>query len=201
MERLLRLAHLSRYVSRRPARRRAGTDLHQTPPNAPRILTLSLSSLPNLNISVPLEDTYPFHLLSDLTTTQRGRLGTIELMSPIHVHTPASHIGTIMSTETVNALDAFEHLQEEAIRPLDFHTTYSGLSRDMKEKVGTAFMGRYEGSSNVAVAAVWKRFASGRPTHSLRTPNGYDLLLGNGEVWGFEGRSLGGYSVVHLDGS
>ncbi|KAF9443728.1 hypothetical protein P691DRAFT_808438 [Macrolepiota fuliginosa MF-IS2] len=179
----------------------AGSPSTQIPPDAPRFLTVPLSPSPNPNVSVPLGETYPLLLFSDLTTAQRNMLETIELTPPIHVHTPASHIGTIMSSETVNALGAFEHLQEEAIRPLDYYPTYSWLSQDMKGRVGTAFIDRCGGSSNVVVTAAWRRFASGKPVHSLYFPNGHDLLLGNGEVWGFEGCSLGGYSVVHLDGS
>ncbi|KAF9449415.1 hypothetical protein P691DRAFT_791139 [Macrolepiota fuliginosa MF-IS2] len=169
------------------------------PPDAPRLLTLSLSPPPNF--SVPLEETYPLRLLSDLTTTQRDRLETIELTSPIHVHTSVCHIGTIMSSEAVNALGVFEYLQEEVIQPLDFDPTYSQLSQGMKGKVGAAFIDRCRGSSNVAVTTIWKCFASGQPVHSHCVPSGYDLLLGNGKVWGFESRSLGGYSVVHLDGN
>lgn len=149
---------------------------------------------------VYVEDTYPLELSSNFTAAQRVTLETIELRSPIHVHTPASHIGTLLSSEAVSALDALQHLRDEVVRPIDFDLTYSKLLPDMKARVERAFRDRNGGSSNVLAAAVWSRFVSGLPTHSLCTfPAGHDLLLGNGEVWGFDSWSFGGYSIMHLD--
>jgi len=46
------------------------------------------------------------------------------------------------------------------------------------------------------VDILWTRFISGEVDGE--GPLGIDLLLGNGECWGFEASSLRGYSVVHL---
>ncbi|KAF9439561.1 hypothetical protein P691DRAFT_806552 [Macrolepiota fuliginosa MF-IS2] len=125
-------------------------------------------------------------------------LQSIQLISPVHVHTPTTHIGTLYGSfagQHVTALDVSLFLQSMAVGPLDLYTMFSGLPLDMKTRVKAAFYRRSAVSPSICDVA-WERFISGQ--HAAGGPLGIDLLFGNFKVWGFEYFSLGGYSVVHL---
>ncbi|KAF9449789.1 hypothetical protein P691DRAFT_532767 [Macrolepiota fuliginosa MF-IS2] len=125
-------------------------------------------------------------------------LQSIQLISPVHVHTPTAHIGALYGSfagQHVTALDASLFLQSIAVGPLDLHTVFSGLPLDTKARVRAAFYQRSAVSPSICDVA-WERFISGK--YAVGGPLGIDLLFGSSKVWGFEYFSLGGYSVVHL---
>lgn len=71
---------------------------------------------------------------------------------------------------------------------------YNHLPQTMKAKVRRSFLLRMESSSNAMT--YWNEFIAGGQADCR--PIGLDLLLGNEEVWGFEGASFEGYSVIHI---
>lgn len=141
--------------------------------------------------------TYPLNILSDLTFAQQLELRKRELISPIHIHTPAAHIGvltTVPPGQTVTALDVVLFLQSFATKPLDINHTF--VSADSKERIRRSFQLRSGLAQDSITDVSWGQFISGQV--DAEGPLGVDLLLGNGECWGFEASSLRGYSVVHL---
>lgn len=101
--------------------------------------------------------------------------------------------------QIITALDVVSLLQSVAAVPLDYHSMLSHLPFEMKERVKNAFRHRtasvqQDDNHNSA----WSRFIAGQL--DVGGPLGIDVLFGNGELWGIESRSLGGYSVVHLAG-
>lgn len=140
---------------------------------------------------------YPINILSRLHQVLENELERMVLTCPVHVHTPQAHIGTIHGSypgQDFNARDLFRYLQTLAQRPLDFHTTYSRLSQQMKVEVEAAFMLR--NGQSMSTVNTWELFTSGQP--ALGGPTGEDLLLGNLDIWGMQDQSLSGYSIVHL---
>lgn len=179
----------------------AGVLLQLSTPPAPQTYTKPLPPEDSTTsmTTVYLEDyLFPISILSHLSPEQRKKLRAIPLTSPIHIHAPIAHIGTFygdFSGQKINALDLFICLQSISEKPVSFLSTYSGLSQVMKSEVEMAFIRRNGESSNAVTS--WERFVSGQdPDHG---PVGYDLLLGNGVIWGIEVFSHGGsYSVVHV---
>lgn len=140
---------------------------------------------------------YPIGILSNLPPAKKIKLGALILTSPIHIHTPQAHIGTIHSLdpgENINALDLFHSLQVLMRSPLDVHVTYSQLPEQMKAEVKAAFMRR--NGQSLSSAMVWEAFILGQPTRG--GPTWQELLLGNNNIWGVEEQSVLGYSVLHL---
>lgn len=144
----------------------------------------------------PLE-IYPLIISSELSAFQSAELQNIILISPIHIHAPLVHIGTIhgrMPGEGFQALEISSHFQATTSQVLDYHFMYSQLSHLMKSEVERTFLRRRGQGSDATIS--WHEFTSGRSTHG--GPLWHDLLLGNTSIWGFEPHSIGGYSVVHL---
>lgn len=136
---------------------------------------------------------------SELSTVQLSELQNIILISPIHIHAPLVHIGTIlgrMPGEGLQALEIFSHFQTTTSQKLDYHLTYSQLPALMKTEVERTFIRRRGRGSDATIS--WQEFISGRSRSTCGGPLSYDLLLGNTSIWGFEPDSIGGYSVVHL---
>lgn len=157
----------------------------------------SSTSIPIQPTPCDLDDLYPINILSSPPRSKEIELETMVLTYPIHIHTPQSHIGTIhssSSSQKIDAVDLFRFLQTFARGPLDAHANYSELPQQMKAEVEVAFM-RRNGQSSSTVS-IWETFALGQPTHN--GPTGEDLLLGNADIWGMEGRSIFGYSIIHL---
>ncbi|KAF9443733.1 hypothetical protein P691DRAFT_678920, partial [Macrolepiota fuliginosa MF-IS2] len=178
-------------------------------PHSPHIDSIPLPSpitVINMSTYQPATDFYPFSIFTSLTSMQQTVLQSIQLRSPVHVHTPMAHIGTLhgsfTSTSTpgryITALNAFLFLQSLAASPLDSPTVFSRLSSDMKVRVRAAFYRRNTISPSFCTLA-WERFISGQ--HVAGGPLGIDVLLGSSKVWGFESFSLTGYSVIHLTNS
>ncbi|EKM82237.1 hypothetical protein AGABI1DRAFT_126568 [Agaricus bisporus var. burnettii JB137-S8] len=171
------------------------------PPAAPLMVSLPLPSSPlsDTTQSTDLEF-YPIRILSPLPLSQMLGLRETTLISPIHVHTPHFHIGTIHAStpgQEVNSLDLVLFLRNLAQNPLGFHRSYIHLSQQMKYEVKAAFFHR-RGHSPLSTlpAMLWEQFVSGVPTPD--GPTGEDLLLGNTSLWGLEGRSVHECSIIHL---
>lgn len=141
---------------------------------------------------------FPINILSHLTPEQQEKLRAITLTSPIHIHTPVAHIGVFYGNfagQRLNALDLLVHLQSIAEKPVSFLSTYSRLSQAMKTEVEMAFARRNGESPNTFIS--WERFVTGQDSNC--GPVGYDLLLGNGVIWGVDVCPHGeSYSVVHV---
>ncbi|KAF9449807.1 hypothetical protein P691DRAFT_666770, partial [Macrolepiota fuliginosa MF-IS2] len=171
------------------------------PPPPPQAPSIPLPSSGGVIVSAYqlAVDLYPLNILAALSYVQRVALQSIQLVSPVHIHIPTAHIGTLYGSSIgrrVTALDVFRFLRSMAASPLDLHTGFSGLSSGIKFCVKDAFYRR-----NAAVPlrdrrAAWRRFISGQ--YATDGPLGIDLLFGSSKVWGFESFSLAGCSVVHL---
>ncbi|KAF9449804.1 hypothetical protein P691DRAFT_790475 [Macrolepiota fuliginosa MF-IS2] len=174
--------------------------LVQTLPPTPQthLIPLPSSNIITASVHQLAADFYPFDILAALTNAQWVTLQYIQLISPIHVHTPTGHIGTFYRSfagQRITALEVFLSLRSMAASPLDLHAIFSGLPLDMKTRVRAAFYRR----STIPPSTrdtTWRRFICGQ--HVTDGPLGIDLLFGSSKVWGFEHFSLGGYSVIHL---
>ncbi|KAF5363811.1 hypothetical protein D9756_000040 [Leucocoprinus leucothites] len=167
-------------------------------PGAPTHGTVPLNDTENAHIlyNALTDDLYPIGL-STISVARQLELDTIVLATPVHVHTPTTHIGLIHGVvvgQPMSALDTVLTLQALLHQPI--HTAvYGQLTPRLRELVRRAFLERNLDARSSA-AITWDSYVSGRsPSNGL---TGCDLLLGCTEIWGIERVSLGGYSVVHL---
>ncbi|KAF9449796.1 hypothetical protein P691DRAFT_851158 [Macrolepiota fuliginosa MF-IS2] len=132
---------------------------------------------------------FPLKICSDPTSYTQIKLRAIVLTSPVHIHAPEMHIGAFyggLTGQSIGALDIFFWLQSVAKKPVDFYASFSQSPPELKAGIKTAFMLRCGHTSHTA--ETWETFISGKCPDG--GPLGYDLLLGNNEIWGFEGVSL-----------
>ena len=170
---------------------------------------------------------YPISLIStNLTPQQRIGLQNIDLHLPLHVHTPTTHVGMILSDnidgcmhELINAAVIFELLRTLASVPLEPRSLFLGLHPAMVPDVFQARISRPSRTSHlIHCDTMGSRFfygglaaasANSRPCVNTRVvpsisplfegcPLGRDLLLGNCNVWGFETASFNGCDIVHI---
>jgi hypothetical protein len=69
-------------------------------------------------------------------------LWDVDLKSPVHIHTPCTHIGVMYGPslrQIIPALDVFLFLQDLAKGPIDFWWTYALLSSRMQTNVREAY--------------------------------------------------------------
>ncbi|KXN84938.1 hypothetical protein AN958_11880 [Leucoagaricus sp. SymC.cos] len=166
-----------------------------TYPDAPSTYTIPLPGALDTAGSQISSGMFPVKL-NNVMIGQQIELDNIILTTPIHVHTPAAHVGQIYDIfpgQTVTALEAAMLLQQLSQTAID-RNGYAQLLPEMKARVKAAFIQRNGASLNAAV--VWDDFVAGK--NNVTGPVGRDLLLGVTEVWGIESASLGGFSVLHL---
>lgn len=170
-------------------------------PAAPSIVSLPLPSSTSTQTTLSTgPGFYPISILSNLPISKKSRLRDTVLTSPIHVHTPHSHIGTIYASfpgQRVNSLDIFFFLKSLVQNQLSFHGTYVHLSQQMKDEIKAAFYRRHGGLlSSAQINIFWDEFTSGGL--ALNSPTGEDVFVGCTYIWGLEQKSIHEYSVVHL---
>ncbi len=139
---------------------------------------------------------FPLNLLQEPPATRHATLQSVTLSTPIHVHTPAAHIGVVhgdVAGERTSALELIQFLHSLVLQPVNLQTTYDLLPHDTRMQVAMAFVQRVGYPPNTPGQHI---ILAPQPHGSII---GYDLLLGNNEVWGFEHVSFEGYSVIHLD--
>jgi hypothetical protein len=158
-----------------------------------RIIPLpSSSASPPLSVTPPAEDLYPITLhLAHLSSTQQSKLETILLTTPIHLRTPAAHIGTLYTNtprRTISALDAFITLRRLSLS----HSTPPRLSSTIETTV------------EISCTRLCRESPAGDAQISLfggwlyRDISGYGPLPEDSNIWGFEVSDFGGNSVIHL---
>ncbi|KXN81374.1 hypothetical protein AN958_05127 [Leucoagaricus sp. SymC.cos] len=173
----------------------------QTLPAHPDTTRIYTVPLPSSSVTMSQVDAhmltgmFPVNL-GNVTIGQQIDLEEITLATPIHVHTPTTHIGLIYSTspgQTMTSLDSVIFLQQ-LWRASITRNVYAQLSPQVKARVKAAFTQRIEATSSATVG--WNDFIAGRNLD--KGPIGCDLLLGATEVWGVESVSFSGFSVIHV---
>lgn len=168
--------------------------------HAPKIQTvpLPLVTTPTATSppSVEVDGVFPLNILEGHPTSQSTALHSIVLTTPVHVHTPVAHIGTVVHDghvlgQRISALELTEFLQAFVWQPIDLPMNSSATTSER---------------SNRLVELAPSRPFEKQDLHSLASHLrggvvGYDLLLGNFEIWGFESLSVEGNSVIHLSGN
>lgn len=175
---------------------------YDTMPRAPGIRTqpLPLATPAGTTSPAHLEGgLFPLNILDGIPTAQTTALRSITLTTPVHLHAPDAHIAVVHSNspgQRTSGLEMVYFLQSLVWQPVNLQTTFDRLSRAMRAQVEMAFMRRVGHSLNAGVE-YWDQSTPGQRAYSSVV--GYDVLLGNDEIWGFERVSLEGCSVIHLD--
>lgn len=128
---------------------------------------------------------FPLNFRQDLQIAQyqQATLQAIFLTTPIHIHTPLAHIGTVHSDlleEKIDAIGLIHYLR----------AGYEQMSKstEMQAEAPSARL------LLPSATEFWNKLISAE--RSDDSP--LDPLLGNTEVWGLEPVSFEGYSVVHV---
>lgn len=170
---------------------------------APRVATIPLPPDRPTTTNSFANDLYPLQISADATFPRQLRLSTIRLKTPVHIHTPFAHIGILdlshASGGDITALDTYLYLHTMIKKPIDYDATFAPLPQELQTLVKNAFFRRNASVPPRDSVTSWQRFLLRNTSYSgVGGPAGYDLLLGNDQVWGFEGCSQSGISIMHV---
>jgi len=181
-------------------------------PETPVTHTIPLPTSP-LSTTLPLHSTnqpghtdalYPINVLVDIPTEQELELRNILLTYPIHVHAPQAHIGTIYAASTNHYINSFDLLLFLRIfagaQPNFVHTPTYPCQLTPQTEVEPASTTFRHSMHQLPLYSSAMRLTEGHLSMGYRYGDLMDmgLLLGNVNVWGLEGKSVYGYSVVHI---
>ncbi|KAJ3560486.1 hypothetical protein NP233_g10810 [Leucocoprinus birnbaumii] len=168
-------------------------------PAAPKAVVLPLEDLDvtHEGIVPSSHELFPI-AIDNITISQQVKLREIVLECPVHIHTPAAHIGFITTGHTGQRIHAFDAaLTLKTLNwPIDI-AEYSGLHLGPEKQMKNACRECHKRGGFYSEVVACNHYASRNSATSDLTL-GRDSTLGNVDIWGLERISMGGYSVIHI---